>query len=186
MEECDRFVVARASDLGDGERLLVELNGRSIGIFNLSGRYYGLLNRCPHRGAELCKGQVSGMVCSEAPGEFEYDRTRPLVLCPWHGWEFDITSGQSFFDPRGLRARPYQVDVEAGSAVMSEMDRGEVAWTPEQHAELVGKGRAPGFGAVPGPYKVETIDVAVEDDYLVVNLRRVAASTPGAQQPEAP
>jgi 3-phenylpropionate/trans-cinnamate dioxygenase ferredoxin subunit len=138
-----RHVVARAADLADGERLIVEVGGRSIGIFNLGGEFFGLLNRCPHAGAEMCRGQIGGTVSARVPGSYEYDGARKLIMCPWHGWEFDIRTGQSYFDPRGTRLRSFSVDVEPGATL------------------------------VEGPYVAETIEVAVEDDYLVVNLRPV-------------
>ncbi|NLT05853.1 MAG: Rieske (2Fe-2S) protein [Solirubrobacterales bacterium] len=136
-----RHVVARAADLADGERMIVEVGGRSIGIFNVGGEYYGLLNRCPHQGAEMCKGQIGGTVSSSVPGEYHYDAGRKLLMCPWHGWEFDIRTGQSYIDPTGTRLRAFGIDVE------------------------------PGAKLVEGPFVAETIDVSVEDDYLVVNLR---------------
>lgn len=136
-----RYVVARVSDIPDGERLIVEVAGRSIGIFNIDGEFYGLLNRCPHAGAEMCRGQIGGAVTSTRPGSFEYDGERRLLMCPWHGWEFDIRTGQSWFDPQGTRLRSFEVDVERGARL------------------------------VRGPYVAETVEVEVEDDYVVVNLR---------------
>ena len=136
-----RHVVARAADLADGERLIVEVGGRSIGIFNLGGEFFGLLNRCPHAGAEMCRGQIGGAVSASVPGRYEYDGDRKLIMCPWHGWEFDIRTGQSYFDPRNTRLRSFGIDIESGAAV------------------------------VEGPYVAETIEIDVEDEYLVVNLR---------------
>ncbi len=63
-----------------------------------------------------------------------------LNRCPWHGWEFDIRTGQSYCDPKRFRARAYPVKVEPGSSV------------------------------VKGPYIAETLAVSVESDYVVVDL----------------
>jgi nitrite reductase/ring-hydroxylating ferredoxin subunit len=166
-----KFVVGRADDLADGERMVAVVNNRSIGIFNIGGRYYGLLNRCPHRGAELCQGRFVGNLTAEAPGVYAYDASRQLLMCPWHGWEFDVATGQSFFDPAGVRARPYTVEVEKGAIVARELETGETSFTPQQYAAIAGD-QAPGpDGRIPGPYKAETVEITVEDDYLVVNLR---------------
>ena len=54
-----KFVVARTSDIPDGGRIIVEINGRSIGVFNVGGEFHALLNRCPHSGAPLCRGSWS-------------------------------------------------------------------------------------------------------------------------------
>ena len=72
-------------------------------------------------------------------------RERVFLRCPWHGWEYDIRTGQSWCDPKSVRARQYQVTVEAG-------------------AELV-----------KGPYVAETFPVSVEEDYLVVELSAPSA-----------
>ena len=74
------------------------------------------------------------------PGEIEYTRLGEIIRCPWHGWEFDIRTGQSYCDPKRFRARAYPVNVEPGRAV------------------------------VKGPYIAETLKVSVESDYVVVDL----------------
>jgi 3-phenylpropionate/trans-cinnamate dioxygenase ferredoxin subunit len=173
-----KFVVGRADDLAEGERMVAVVNNRSIGIFNIGGRYYGLLNRCPHRGAELCKGRFAGNLSATAPGDYQYDATNQLLMCPWHGWEFDVPTGQSYFDPKGVRARPYEVEVSNGAIVAREIEAGETGFTPQEYAAVAGD-QAPGpgdqaprsDGRIPGPYKAETVEITVEDDYLVVNLR---------------
>jgi nitrite reductase/ring-hydroxylating ferredoxin subunit len=174
-----RFVVGRAADLADGEKMAVEVGGRSIAVFNVGGRFYGLLNRCPHRGADLCAGRFLPKVTAAVPGEYVYDTERTFLVCPWHGWEFDVTTGQSYFDPVGMRGRPYRVEVENGAVVASEIEEGTVdvaRMTPAQfarHAQHTGDlGEGPDAGGmVPGPLRAETVRVEVEDDYLVVDLR---------------
>jgi nitrite reductase/ring-hydroxylating ferredoxin subunit len=168
-----RFVVGKAADLAEGGKMAVDVNGRSIAIFNVKGRFYGLLNRCPHRGAELCAGRFLPFVTAERPGEYVYDTDRQLLACPWHGWEFDVTTGQSYFDPVGMRGRPYTVDVERGELVATEVRSGAVSMTPGQYAAATaGSADATGPGGrAPGPYQAETVEISVEDDYLVVDLR---------------
>ncbi|MFE7979321.1 Rieske (2Fe-2S) protein [Streptomyces shenzhenensis] len=165
-----RFVVGRATDLADGEKMAVDVNGRSIAIFNVRGKFYGLLNRCPHRGADLCAGRFLPLVSAERPGEYVYDTDHHLLACPWHGWEFDVTTGQSYVDPVGMRGRPYGVDVEKGSLVATEVASGAVSMTPAHYAAATA-GQNAGDGKQPGPYKAETVTIEVEDDYLVVDLR---------------
>jgi 3-phenylpropionate/trans-cinnamate dioxygenase ferredoxin subunit len=181
MSRVDKHVVARVEDLPDGGRLIVEVGGRSIGIFNVGGEYFGLLNRCPHKGAEMCKGTIVGTLSSDRPGAYAYDPSKKLLMCPWHGWEFDVRSGQSYFDPRGTRLRSFSVDVENGDIVASDLQSGSAAMTPAQYAALHPSAKVHENGLAPGPYQAETIPITVEDDYLVVNLRparrpRVAAA----------
>jgi 3-phenylpropionate/trans-cinnamate dioxygenase ferredoxin subunit len=135
-----RHVVARVDELPEGGRLIVTVKGHSIGLFNVDGRLYGLLNRCPHQGAELCRGSVLGQIDSDGPGDYRLDESRPFVVCPWHGWEFDLATGRSYFDPRRTRVRPYPVEVAGGAAVAGRRE---------------------------GPYVADVVDVSVDDDYVV-------------------
>jgi nitrite reductase/ring-hydroxylating ferredoxin subunit len=135
-----KHVVAAVGDIPPGARKLAEINGRSIVVFNLGGEFFALNNRCPHRGGSLFHGKQTGLVESDGPGNYCYSRPGEIIRCPWHGWEFDIRTGQSYCDPKRFRARAYPVNVEPGSSV------------------------------VKGPYVAETIAVSVESDYVVVDL----------------
>ena len=146
-----KYVVAAADEIPPGERKIVEVAGRSIGIFNLDGEYFALRNRCPHQGAELCRGKLWGVLKAEVPGSFEYSPSREILACPWHGWEFHVRTGQSWCDPRRLRVRRYDVSVETGATLGAD---------PE----------APAPGMVRGPYAVETFPVSREGGYLVVDV----------------
>ena len=108
-----KHVVGRASEIPPGERRIVEVEGRSIGVFNVNGTYYALRNGCPHQMAPLCKGTVTGTTLPSKPGEYIWAREGEIVRCPWHGWEFDITSGRSIFNPHRMRVKTYKVTVEA-------------------------------------------------------------------------
>ncbi len=108
-----RHRVCRADELTPGERRIVELEGRSIGVFNVDGRFYALHNRCPHSGGALCEGPVTGTAKATPDFRYEYDRPGELVRCAWHGWEFEIATGRCLVDPK-VRARTYDVEVEDG------------------------------------------------------------------------
>jgi nitrite reductase/ring-hydroxylating ferredoxin subunit len=105
-------VVARTAEIPPGGRKLVEIGGRSIGIFNLHGEYFALRNRCPHQGGPLCSGYRFSALSAATPGEYERERDGEIIRCPWHGWEFEIRSGRSWFDPEHRRVRSYRVRVE--------------------------------------------------------------------------
>lgn len=167
-----KVVVGKSADLTEGKRLSVEVGGRHVVVFNVRGKYYALLNRCPHRGAELCtKGRFQPLITSDGPGDFVLHGENPLLACPWHGWQFDVTTGQSYFDPVGTRVRPYEVTVESGGQVQAEVESGEASFTPAEYAAFAGSSEAIADGLQPGPYKVETFDVSVEDEYVVVSTR---------------
>src|SRR5579883_2376416 len=104
-----RHAVATVGEIPPGSRKLVEVAGRSIGVFNVGGEFFALRNRCPHQGAELCTGTLGGCVTSPAPGEYQLTRPGEILRCPWHGWEFDLRTGRSHFDPRRVRVKSYPV-----------------------------------------------------------------------------
>ena len=107
-----RYLVGRASELPPGQRKIVEVEGRSIGIFNVHGHFYALRNRCPHQAAPLCLGAIKGMTLPGKPGEYVWARDGEILRCPWHGWEFDITTGRSIFNPHRTRVKTYEVTME--------------------------------------------------------------------------
>jgi nitrite reductase/ring-hydroxylating ferredoxin subunit len=114
-----KHVVARADEIAPGERKIVEVAGRSIGVFNVGGEYFALRNRCPHQGGPLCEGLLWGLWEAPAPGEITYSRKGEILTCGWHGWEFDVRTGQSWCDPEKLRVRAYEVHVEPGAALVA-------------------------------------------------------------------
>ena len=75
--------VAAVSEIPVGEGRCVEVEGHAIAVFNVGGNFHAIDNSCPHRGGPLADGPVSGT----------------MVTCPWHGWQFDCTSGQSSMNP---------------------------------------------------------------------------------------
>jgi len=87
-------------------------------VFNVAGRFYALHNGCPHRGGPLCEGPVCGTVLPSDDFSYRYGREGEIVRCAWHGWEFDIGSGQALADPT-VRARSYPITVEDGALVMT-------------------------------------------------------------------
>ncbi len=108
-----RHVVGLASEVPPGGRKIVEVEGRSVGIFNVHGTFYALRNRCPHQGAPLCRGSVKGTTLPSAPGEYLWGREGEILRCPWHGWEFDLLTGHCLVDDR-RHLRLFPVAVEDG------------------------------------------------------------------------
>jgi nitrite reductase/ring-hydroxylating ferredoxin subunit len=115
-----KHVVAAAADVPPGERLRVDVEGTPVAIFNVEGAYYGLLDRCPHMGGLLSEGVLIGLVEADRPGCYGYSRRGEIVRCPWHGWEFDLRTGKSRFDPDRWRARSVDVDVECMEDLQAE------------------------------------------------------------------
>lgn len=112
-----KYEVGSVDEIPAGERKVVTVAGRSIGIFNVKGEFFALRNTCPHQGGPLCEGLLTGFLKARVPGEYEYVRRGEIVRCAWHGWEFEIASGRCLVDER-LQARRYEVRVEAGEIVV--------------------------------------------------------------------
>ncbi len=108
-----RLLVCEAADVEPGGRVIRNVDGLSVGVFNVHGRFYALHNRCPHTGGALCEGPVGGTSAATPEFGYAYEREGEILRCAWHGWEFEIATGRSLVDPR-IRARTYPVEVEDG------------------------------------------------------------------------
>jgi nitrite reductase/ring-hydroxylating ferredoxin subunit len=144
-----KVVVGTVSDFADGGRKIVDVNGKSIGVFRVGDRFYAIRNRCPHQFGPLCLGTLAPRAVSDGPGDLRIDDGPPLITCPWHGWEYDLATGQSFMGPgRGnAAALSYEVIVAPGRELAPP--------------------RAD--GRLPGPYVAETMPVSVEQEYVLVD-----------------
>ena len=111
-----RHRVCKVSELPPGSRKIVEIAGRSIGVFNIRGSFYAIRNRCPHQAAPLCRGIITGTTRPSQPGTYVWEKDGEVIRCPWHGWEFDITTGRSVFNPHKMRVKRYEVFVETDLA----------------------------------------------------------------------
>lgn len=108
-----RLPVCHVKELPPGSRRIVESEDKiSIGVFNVDGEFYALKNVCPHRMAPLCQGEITGHVTSDAPGHAEMCGPDSIIRCPWHGWEFEISTGRSVFNPHKVRVKTYPVSVD--------------------------------------------------------------------------
>jgi len=119
-----KHIAAKVMDIPSGARLSVEVQGRKIAIFNVAGEYFGLRDACPHMGGLLSEGVVIGLVEADRPGCYSYSRGGEIVRCPWHGWEFDLRTGKSRFDPNRWKTHSY--DVEVGDAQQLEVETVDV------------------------------------------------------------
>jgi len=151
-----RFVIGTVSEIPPGSRRIVTVARRSIGVFNVSGRFYAIKNVCPHQGAPLCEGQVTGTTrtlwTSEGP-RLEWCREGEIIRCPWHGWEFDLTNGDTVFTSRN-RVRAYAVSVESADTVDDPAERSTPSVAEESRDGI----------------KLETFPVEVAEGRVIVEV----------------
>lgn len=115
--------VARTNEIDDGERFFTLVDGNEIGIFKIDGEYYAYPNWCPHMGGPLCEGPVDGTIETSFDKEsletdFSWGRDGEMLTCPWHGYEFDLTSGYCRSDKK-YSLREYPTRVEDGHVIVS-------------------------------------------------------------------
>ncbi len=135
-----RHVVARVDDFPDRAIRRVEVAGKALCLMRRGEAFFALADRCPHGGAPLSGGRFTGTVESDGPGSYRMCRMDEMLKCPWHGWEFDIRTGQSWSDPGSTRTRAFATENVEGQEL------------------------------VKGPYVAETVPVSVDGRYVVVDL----------------
>ena len=110
----ERHKVADASDLEPGERAFVQIDGVEVAVFNVEGEYFALANYCVHQGGPLCEGELTGRYgMADDDWAWTFDTTEQNVVCPWHGWKFDVTTGENIDDDRYVTPT-YDVEVDGG------------------------------------------------------------------------
>ena len=113
-------------DLGEvdafevGKPHAVQVGHRPILVVRTVDRFFAVRDSCPHAGAALSAGTLVGEACTNHPDtEVSYHRKGEVITCPWHGWEFDLETGQCLADPNRWRVRTYSVEVVEGRVMLS-------------------------------------------------------------------
>jgi nitrite reductase/ring-hydroxylating ferredoxin subunit len=116
----NRQFVCSLDELPPGGMKLVDVGKFGVGVYNVRGELYAIVNYCSHEGAPLCLGLLGGTNESapESLDGMRRVREGQIVRCPWHNWEFDVTTGQNLADPQ-RRVRTYQVDVTDGEVYVT-------------------------------------------------------------------
>jgi nitrite reductase/ring-hydroxylating ferredoxin subunit len=105
--------IGSVSDFADPGRKVVAVDRFEVGIFKLDGEFFAYLNHCPHMGGPVCQGKmiakVEEIIAEDRTSRgMAFSRTRMHVVCPWHGYEFDIRTG---VHPGNSRARLRRIPV---------------------------------------------------------------------------
>lgn len=84
----------KAAEVPPGTIREFQLDGKTIALANVDGKFYAIDNTCLHRGGPLGQGILEGKT----------------VTCPWHGWEYDVTTGKVGANPSvGVACYPVEV-----------------------------------------------------------------------------
>jgi nitrite reductase (NADH) small subunit len=115
----ERRRVGPLADFPEGCCRILEAGGREIGVYNVRGELYAVLNRCPHKLAPICRGHLGGTMLPRSRGEFEYGMDGYVLTCLGHGWEFDIRTGEALFGVARQRLATFPVEVEDGEVYVT-------------------------------------------------------------------
>jgi nitrite reductase (NADH) small subunit len=93
--------VATTSEIPAGQGMTIEVDGKQIALFNVDGTFYAIDNTCKHRGGPLGEGELDGT----------------NVICPWHGWTYNVTNGECLDEP-DCHVETYDVRVEGNDVLV--------------------------------------------------------------------
>ena len=108
-----KYEVPEAADLAPGQRVVVSVGGRSIGIFKVGDQFYAVRNLCSHQRGPVCAGKIGGtLVATAATGwKPEWTHEGEIVSCPWHGMEYHIPTGRCLAEAKwGLQTYPVRLE----------------------------------------------------------------------------
>jgi nitrite reductase (NADH) small subunit len=97
------YLLGRIADIPDGKGRAFKAGTRTVAVFRSNGQIYALANRCIHKGASLCEGDLV------ADGK--------VVRCPWHNWSFDLATGEHCLD-RTEKLRTYEVRLDGDRVIL--------------------------------------------------------------------
>ncbi len=116
------YRIGTTADIPEGGKLAVTCGNTEIGVFRLNGQLHAWHNSCPHRQGPICQGRIIRRVLEPAEadrtvGMLQYAEDHSHIICPWHGYEFAIETGEHPGDPT-VRLRRAQVKTENGEIVV--------------------------------------------------------------------
>ncbi len=96
--------VATVSECPPGPAVELVAEDRIVALYHVEGQWYALDGVCPHQGGPLGQGDLCGTI----------------VTCPWHGWQFDVSTGQHCVS-RAIQQPRFATKVE-GQDVFVDLD----------------------------------------------------------------
>ncbi len=98
------YLIGAVGDIPEGMGRAFQAGRRTVAVFKSKGKFFALSNRCAHRGASLCDGELSD--------------NGTVVRCPWHNWPYDLATGEHRLDPKE-KQRSFPVRVEGDRIIIS-------------------------------------------------------------------
>lgn len=111
--------VGPVEDFPDRTMTVVQAGGVEIGVCRWGAEVFAMRSRCPHQAGPLCIGFLQSGLSSQITArgvEVRAHPEEPVILCPWHRWEFSVRTGESPWP--GYRAKTYPVNVDGGRVLV--------------------------------------------------------------------
>ncbi len=113
------YLVCNEADIAEGRRKVVQCGHREIGIFRIKGQLHAWHNSCPHRQGPICQGHIYPRVVEPVDKQgqvrlLQYDEADQHLVCPWHGYEFNLETGRCNGTDR-LKLFPAKITVRDGA-----------------------------------------------------------------------
>ena len=105
--------IGSASEFADPGRRVIAFERFEVAIFKLDGEFFAYLNHCPHMGGPACQGKmiakVEEVIAEDRTSKgMMFSKSKMHVVCPWHGYEYDLKTGECVGDRR-LKLRKFDV-----------------------------------------------------------------------------
>ena len=104
--------VSKRSEMTDGDRRIITFGAQEVGVFRKDDRFYAYSNFCVHAGGPVCEGLMINRVVDIIAADRTYVgqdfSSNAHFVCPWHGYEYDLTTGECIGDRR-LKLKKYGV-----------------------------------------------------------------------------
>jgi nitrite reductase (NADH) small subunit len=110
--------VGAEADFAEGVFRILSVEKREVGVLRWRGNWFAVRNICPHIGGPLCAGPIQSHITEGTAwsGDLVVDPTRPVLMCPWHRWEFDLRTGEGVTG--GEHVRTYPVTIADGRVLI--------------------------------------------------------------------
>lgn len=114
-----KHIVGKINEFKPGDKKIVSVENKSIVVICTGEHtFHAIKNQCPHQGAELGKGIVTGTTKGSQVGEVIFDRENEIIRCPWHGFEYDAITGCSMYQNDKTKIKTYNVEKENENIVL--------------------------------------------------------------------
>lgn len=114
-----RHTVCQLADITPGTVLYKAAGRLNIVLLQMpTGDIKAIASRCPHHGANLSHGSITGYMTGNGPNDVHLERCGEILRCPWHGFEFDLVTGRAVVESSKLSLREFPVVIEGDNVIV--------------------------------------------------------------------